>query len=139
VDGAVTTPHRIVNPDTLAAPVGYAHAVVASPGRSVHVAGQTGLGPDGRYEGATMAEQLEQAAANVVAALHAAGAGPEHVVALQIFVTDVDEYKGSLEEIGAAYRRHFGRHYPAMALLEVSALFDPEAKVELVAQAVVPD
>jgi enamine deaminase RidA (YjgF/YER057c/UK114 family) len=86
-----------------------------------------------------MVEQFDRTAANVVRALEAAGGRPEHIVSMQIFVTDADEYRGSLREIGAAYRGHFGRHYPAMALLEVTGLFDPAAKIELVAVAVVPE
>ena len=69
----------------------------------------------------------------------AAGAQPEHLVSVTIYVTDAAEYRGALKELGAAYRAHFGRHYPAVALFEVSGLFDPAAKVELVCTAVVPD
>ncbi len=135
----MTSPHRLVNPDTLPPAVGYAHAVVAAPGRSVYVAGQVGQDADGRIRGTTISEQFEAAAMNVVAALAGAGARPEHVVSLQILVTDVDEYRASLAELGTIYRRHLGRHYPAVVLAGVTRLFDPAAKVELVAQAVVPD
>ncbi len=135
----MTTPHRLVNPHSLAPPVGFAHAVVAVPGRTVCLGGQTAQGPDGRVRGATVAEQFDVAAANVVEALAAALARPEHVVSLLILVTDIGEYRASLEELGSIYRRHFGRHYPAMALFEVAALLDPAAKVELLAQAVIPD
>jgi len=76
------------------------------------------------------------AAANVVKALEAAGAHPQDLVSIQIFVTDVTEYRRLSKEVGEAYRRHFGRHYPAMALLEVRRLFDPAAKVELMCIAV---
>ena len=135
----MTTPHRLVNPDSLAPPVGFSHAVIAAPGRAVYVGGQAALRPDGRVSGSTVSEQFDVAAANVVEALAAAGARPEHVVSLQIFVTDVEEYRASLGELGSLYRKHFGYHYPAIALFEVSALFDPAAKIELVVQAVVPD
>ena len=83
-----------------------------------------------------MAEQFDVAAGNVVKAVEAAGAHPQDLVSMQIFVTDITEYQRLSKEIGEAYRRHFGRHYPAMALLEVSRLFDPKAKVELMAIAV---
>lgn len=126
------TPHRIVNPEALAPPAGFAHAVVAAPGRTVYLGGQIGTG-------ATIADQFSEAAGNVVTALRAAGAEPEHLVSMTIFVTDVAEYRAALDPIGAAYRKHFGKHYPAMALFEVSGLFDPAALVELVAVAVVPD
>ena len=83
-----------------------------------------------------MAQQYDQAAANVVTALRAAGGEPSQLVSMQIYVADIDEYLRSRKEIGEAYRRHFGNQYPAMALLEVRRLFDPAAKVELMAIAV---
>jgi len=132
-------PHEPVNPDTLPSAIGFSHAVVAAPGRLVAVAGQVAQGASGEIVGDSIEEQFDLAAANVVRALEGAGARPEHVVSLLIFTTDVEEYKARSREIGAAYRRHFDRHFPAMALLGVSALFDPEAKVELVATAVIPD
>ena len=137
MEGPVT-PHRIVNPETLAPPEGFAHAVVAAPGRTIYLGGQVAYDAEGRLTGDTMAEQLDVAAGNVVEALRAAGGAPEHLVSLQIFVTDVEAYRAALGPVGAAYRRHFGRHYPAMALFEVSRLFDPGALVELVGVAVVP-
>ncbi len=131
--------HRAVNPPTLPAAVGYAHAVVAAPGSTVHLGGQVAAGPDGAIVGAKIVEQFDLAAANVVRALAAAGAQPADLVSLHIYTTDVAAYRASLPEIGAAYRRSFGRHYPAMALFGVSALFDPAALVELVGVAVIPN
>jgi enamine deaminase RidA (YjgF/YER057c/UK114 family) len=135
----MTTPHRVVNPAGLAPPAGFAHAVVAAPGRTVYLGGQTAQGPDGAIAGATLVEQFEAAAGNLVAALAAAGGSPEHLVSLHIYTTEIDRYRASLAELGAAYRRHLGRHYAATALFEVAGLFDPQAKVELVGTAVVPD
>jgi enamine deaminase RidA (YjgF/YER057c/UK114 family) len=137
--GRQATPHRIVNPEGLAPPVGFAHAVVAAPGRSVYLGGQAAQGPDGRIVGATLAEQFEVAAANLVAALAGAGGGPEHLVSLHVYTTEAAAYRAALPELGAIYRRHLGRHYAATALFEVAGLFDPAAKVELVGVAVVPD
>ena len=134
----VRSPHEIVNPSTLPAPVGFAHAVAAKPGRVVHVGGQVGHDRTGSIVAETVAAQFERAAANVVEALAAAGAVPQHLVSLHIYVTDIQDYRSSLEEIGAAYRMHFGRHYPAIALFGVTELFDPRAKVELVGTAVIP-
>ncbi|HZA77846.1 MAG TPA: RidA family protein [Acidimicrobiales bacterium] len=131
-------PHRIVTAPGLAEPRGYAHAVVAEPGRLVHLGGQTAQGSDGTIRGRTIVEQFDVAAGNLVAALAAAGGRPEHVVSLTIYVTDVTEYRASLGDLGRVYRRHLGRHYPAMALLGVNALFDDSAKVELVGVAVLP-
>lgn len=116
--------------------MGFSHAVVAQTGRTVYLAGQTAQRPDGSLVAGTMAEQFDVAAGNVVLALEGAGARPKDLVSLQIFVTDVDEYRRQSKEIGQAYRRHFGRHYPAMALLEVRRLFDPKAMVELIGIAV---
>ncbi|MCP2260696.1 Enamine deaminase RidA, house cleaning of reactive enamine intermediates, YjgF/YER057c/UK114 family [Streptoalloteichus tenebrarius] len=130
--------HRVVNPDDLARPVGFAHAVVAAPGTTVHLGGQTAQGPDGAVLGSTVVEQFDVAAGNVVRALAAAGARPEHLVSLLIYVTDVAEYRAALRDLGPVYRRHFGRHYPAVALLGVAELFDPDARVELVGTAVIP-
>jgi enamine deaminase RidA (YjgF/YER057c/UK114 family) len=129
----------VVNPSGLAPPAGFAHAVVAAPGRTVYLGGQAAQGPDGAITGSTLVEQFEVAAANLVAALAAAGGAPEHLVSLHIYTTEVDRYRAALAELGAAYRRHLGRHYVATALFEVAGLFDPQAKVELVGIAVVPD
>ena len=136
--GEMTSPHEILNPPTLAEPVGFSHAVIAAPGRTIYLGGQAAHGADSRIVGDSIAEQFAQAAANVVAALDAAGAKPEHLVSLQIYVTDAEAYRSALSELSAAYRRHFGRHYPAIALFEVKGLFDPDALVELVGIAVVP-
>jgi enamine deaminase RidA (YjgF/YER057c/UK114 family) len=133
------TPHRIVNPPSLAEPVGFAHAVVAAPGRTIWLGGQTGHDADGNLQGATLVEQFDRAAANVVEALRAAGGEVDQLVSMQLFVTDAAEYRASLTELGDVWRRWFGRHYPAVALFEVSGLFDPAALVEIVAVAVVPD
>lgn len=130
--------HEIVTAPGLAEPVGFAHAVVATPGRTVYLGGQTAQGSNGAIVGATMAEQFDQAAGNVVAALAAAGATPDHLVSLVIYTTAVAEYRAALKELGPLWRKHFGRHYPAVALLGVAELFDEAAKIELVGTAVVP-
>ena len=130
--------NEIVTAPELAPPVGYAHAVVGAPGgRTVHLGGQTALGADGAIHGETLAEQFDVAAANVVAALRAAGGAPDDVVQMLVFVTDVAEYKASLPALGEVWKRHFGRRYPALALLGISALYDDAARVELVATAVI--
>lgn len=141
MDGALTmpaTPHEIVNPPTLLPPTGFSHAVVAAPGRTIHFGGQTGHRGDGSLPDGLVA-QFDQAASNLATAVAAVAAGPEHLVSLHVFVTDAGAYRAALHPLGEAYRRHLGRHYPAMALFEVSRLFDADALVELVAVAVVPD
>jgi enamine deaminase RidA (YjgF/YER057c/UK114 family) len=133
------SPHRIVNPETLPAAVGFAHAVVPAEGQLVFLGGQTGHRRDGELAGKTLIEQMDQACANVVEALTGAGGRPEHLVSMQILVTDASDYRARTAEIGDVWRRHFGKHYPAMALLEVGALFDEDAVVELMGVAVVPE
>jgi len=130
--------HEIVTAPELAEPVGYAHAVAAAPGRLVHLGGQTALNAQGEIVGEGLVEQLDVAAGNVVAALRAAGGRPEDIVSMQMFVTDVAAYRAQLRELGAVWRRHFGRHYPASGLFGVTRLFDDEALIELMAVAVVP-
>ena len=132
----LASPHEIRNPRDLPPPSGFSHAVIAQAGRTVYLAGQTAQRPDGTIAGGTMAEQFDVAATNVVLAMEAAGAHPQDLVSMQIFVTHIEEYLRASKEIGEVYRRHFGRHYPAMALLEVRRLFDPAAKVELMCIAV---
>jgi enamine deaminase RidA (YjgF/YER057c/UK114 family) len=117
----------IVNPPELPEPVGFAHAVVA--GGTVYLGGQTG-------EGVSLVEQFDSAASRVLTALKAAGGDPEQLVSLVIYTTDIDGYRAATRELGEVWRRHFGRHYPAMALIGVSALFEPEARVELMGVAV---
>ena len=131
--------HEVVTAPGLAPPVGYAHAVRARPGRTVHLGGQTALDARGAIRGSTIVAQLDGAAANVVAALRAAGGEPEHLVSMQIFVRDVEDYRRNLADLGAVWRRHFGRHYPAMGLFGVTRLFDEEALVELMGVAVLPE
>jgi enamine deaminase RidA (YjgF/YER057c/UK114 family) len=120
--------HRIVNPPELGEASGFSHAVV-SEGRIVHLAGQIGTGT-------TLVEQFDDAARRVIGVLRAAGGEPEDLVSLQVFVTDVGAYKDALPALGAVWRTHFGRHYPAMGLFGVSELFEPEAQVELMGVAV---
>ena len=139
MDREVTTQHEILNPDTLAPPIGFAHAVKAAAGRTVHLAGQIGSDDTGRLVSDDLVNQFAQACANLLSALEAAGGRAGDVVSMQIFVTDVSEYRDRSTELAAAYRSKFGKHYPAMALLEVAGLYEPAAKVELVGVAVVPD
>jgi enamine deaminase RidA (YjgF/YER057c/UK114 family) len=94
------------------------------------------MAADGTIVASGIVEQFDQAAANLVTALAAAGGEPDDLVSVQVFVTDVAEYRDSRTELGRAWRRHFGRRYPAMGLFGVRELFDAEAKVELMGVAV---
>jgi enamine deaminase RidA (YjgF/YER057c/UK114 family) len=121
------TVNRIFNPPDLPEPSGFSHAVVS--GRTVYLAGQIAAGD-------TLVEQFDGAASRLVTALAGAGANPDDLVWLQVFVTDVAEYRDSLPALGHVWRRHFGSHYPAMGMFGVTELFDPDAKVELMGIAV---
>ena len=135
----MSSPHLHLNPESLAPPTGFSHVVVPADGTTVYLGGQTAHDPLGQIVGSTIVEQFDRAAANVVSALAAAGGAPEHLVSLHIYVTDLPAYRSSLAGLGAVYRKHFGKHYPAIALFGVGGLFDPGALVELVGIAVVPD
>ncbi len=130
---------EIVNPEELGAPSGYSHGVVApAGGRLLFVAGQIGWDRVGRLAGPGFTAQFERALANVVAVVEAAGGGPDDLARLTIYVADREEYRAELAEVGRVYRRLMGRHYPAMALLEVQALLETGARVEIEATAVLP-
>ena len=126
-----------VNPPSLAAPSGFAHAVIATSGRLVFLAGQTALDADGAIVGATVVEQFEQALANLLTALTAAGGQPTDLASLTVYAVDLADYRAHAREIGAAWRRLAGRDYPAMAAIGVSRLWDAAALVEVQGYAVV--
>lgn len=130
--------HEHVNPPSLLPPVGFSHAVVAGPGRTVFLGGQTGHHGDGSMD-ADLLTQFRQALRNLVTVLDAVAARVEDLVSMQVYVTDVAAYRSLGRELGNAWRAELGRHYPAMALFEVTGLHDPRAQVELVATAVIPD
>lgn len=132
------TPHRIVVSPELAPPVGYSQAIVVAPGRTVYLGGQTALNQESEIVGDTIVEQFDVAAGNVITALRAAGGEPEQIVSMQIFVTDVEDYKANLRELAGAWKRHFGAHYPAAGLFGITRLFDDPALIELMAIAVIP-
>ncbi len=128
---------RILHPDGWAAPKGYANGVLAT-GRQLHVAGQIGWDAQQRMVPGGLVSQTRQALENIVAVLASGGARPEHLVRLTWYLTDRAAYLAASKEIGAVYREVIGRHYPAMTAVEVSALMEAEALVEIEATAVVP-
>ena len=128
---------EILQPSGWPRPKGYANGVSAR-GRLVFTAGQVGWNSEGNFPDG-LARQVELALRNVVAVLAEAEAKPEHLVRLTWFITDRQAYLNARSEIGAAYRRVLGRHYPAMSLIEVSALVESQALVEIEATAVIPD
>ncbi len=126
-----------IDPPELARPSGFAHAVVTS-GRQVYLAGQTGSDREGRVVPGGVVAQFEQALANLLTALRAAGGGPEHLAQLTIYVVDLDDYRAQARGIGAVWRRLAGTRYPATAGVGVTRLWDAEAVVELQGVAVLP-
>lgn len=130
---------EIVQPEGWAAPRGYSNAVWAR-GRIVALAGQVGWNPlTEAFESDDFAAQTRQALENIAALLRAAGAEPEHLVRMTWFVVDRRQYRAALREVGRAYRAVIGPHFPAMSLVQVAALLEDGALVEIEATAVVPD
>jgi len=127
-----------IEPPTLAAPKGYANGVLLGPGRILFVAGQIGWNAERTLVGDGMPDQFAQALDNVLAVVREAGGVPEHVGRLTIYVTDKSRYLAATKDIGARYRERMGRHFPAMALVEVADLLEDGALVEIEATAVIP-
>ena len=135
---AAVSPHRVLQPAGWAKPVGYANGMEAR-GRIVYVGGQIGWNGQCKFEVHDLVSQVRQALQNIVAVLAEAGAGPEHVTTMTWYVLDRKAYSTAVKEIGRAYRATMGRHFPAMAIVEVAGLIEDEALVEIQATAVVPD
>ena len=121
---------RIINPDSLAKPRGYSHGMKGE-GEWLFVAGQIGWNRGGRMVSADFAEQFAQALDNVLDVVWAAGGKPESVARMTVDVTDKREYRARAKAVGEAWRRRLGKHYPAMALVEVKSLLEDDAKVEI--------
>lgn len=134
----MTTPLQILQPAGWPAPRGYSNGIAAS-GRQVFVAGMVGWDAEGRFQTDDFAGQARQALANIVAVLEEAGARPEHITRMTWYVTSKQEYLAAGKALGAAYREIIGRHFPAMTAVEVGALMEDRAKVEIEVTAVVPD
>ena len=118
-------------------PKGYANGISAS-GRLIATAGAVGWTAEERFETDDLAGQFRQVLLNTLAILAEDGAGPEHIVRMTWYVTDIDAYRNSLPEIGAAYRELVGKNFPAMAVVGVTALVEPRAKIEIETLAMVP-
>ncbi len=127
-----------VNPPDLGRPTGFSHAVVAGPGRTVFLAGQTALDAEGRIIGDGVVAQFEVALGNLLTALRAAGGEPAHLATLTVYAVDLEDYRAHAREIGGVWRRLVGTDYPAMAGIGVARLWDAEALVEVQGIAVLP-
>lgn len=129
---------EVIQPEGWPRPKGYANAVVAE-GRLVFIAGQVGWDASGTFASDDFVDQARQALGNVVTLLRAAGGRPEHLVRMTWYVTDKREYLARLKELGFAYREVVGQVFPAMTAVEVSALIEDRAKVEIECTAAIPD
>lgn len=128
---------EMIQPEGWAAPKGYANGVAGS-GRMLFVGGQIGWNGDCVFETDDLVEQVRQALENVLAVVRAAGGGPEHIASMTWYYTDKRDYLARLRDVGAAYRSVMGKNFPAMAAVEVKALIEDRAKVEVQAIALLP-
>ena len=129
---------KILQPEGWAKPRGYANGISAR-GRTIFVGGQIGWNADSVFESDDLVAQIRQTLANIVAVLACDGAGPEHVTTMTWYFLDKNEYLARASEIGKVYRDIMGRHFPAMAAVQVSGLVEARAKVEIQATAVVAE
>jgi enamine deaminase RidA (YjgF/YER057c/UK114 family) len=128
---------QILQPPSWAKAKGFSNGIAAN-GRLVFIAGQIGWTGQARWEARDFAGQFRQAMQNILDVLKEAKGKPEHIVRLTWYVIDKQEYLSSLKEVGAAYRELMGRHYPTMAVVQVSGLVEDEARLEIEATAVIP-
>jgi enamine deaminase RidA (YjgF/YER057c/UK114 family) len=128
----------ILQPPGWARPKGFSHGVAVKGGTTVYIAGQIGSDEKGVIREKTFSKQFKTALQNILTVLAEAGGRPEHLVRLTWYVLDLKEYSAALKDIGAAYRELIGKHYPAMAVVQVTGLVEPEARLEIEATAVLP-
>ena len=132
------SPIQILQPPGWARARGFSNGIACS-GKLVFIAGQIGWTGQGVWEARDFAGQFRQALKNIIEVLKEANGKPEHIVRLTWYVIDKKEYLGALAQVGAAYRELMGRHYPTMAVVQVSGLVEDEARLEIEATAVVPE
>lgn len=130
---------EVLHPKGWAAPVGYSNGIAAGAGRIVFIAGQVGWDERQKFQTEQIVPQFEQALKNVLAVLAEAGGRPEHICRITAFCCDKPGYLAARTELGKIWKRHMGRHFPAMSMIFVSDLLDSPGKIELEATAVVPD
>jgi enamine deaminase RidA (YjgF/YER057c/UK114 family) len=130
---------KILQPPGWAKPRGFANGVAVKGGTTVYIAGQIGCSGQGEWREKSFAGQFRQALQNILEVLAEAGGRPEHLVRLTWYVLDKREYLAAIKDVGAAYRELLGKHYPAMAVLQVSGLVEEAARLEIEAIAVIPD
>jgi enamine deaminase RidA (YjgF/YER057c/UK114 family) len=134
----VANEFQVLKPAAWPRPSGYSNGIAAT-GRQIFVAGQVGWDGACQFRSTRLADQVRQALENICAVLAEAQAGPEHIVRLTWYLTSRDEYLSDLESIGAAYRQVMGKNFPVMSVVQVVALMEADAKVEIEATAVLPN
>ena len=130
---------QILQPPGWAKPKGYSNGIAVKGGTTVYIAGQVAFNEKGVFEEKTFAGQFRQVLRNTLAILAEAGGKPEHIVRMTWYILDKQEYLAAVKEVGAAYRELMGRNFPTMAVVQVSALVENEARLEIESTAVVPD
>ncbi len=134
----LTMAFTLINPDALGAPSGYSNGVLVGGGKLLFIAGQIAWDNNQQIVSDDFVEQFDKALANVITVLLAAGGEPDNIARLVIYVTNKIEYRERTKEVGDRYRKHMGKHYPAMVLVQVAGLLDDRAKVEIEGMAVIP-
>ena len=130
---------RILQPAGWAQPKGYSNGIAVKGGTTVFIAGQIAFNSKNVFEEKTFAGQFRQTLKNTLAVLAEAGGKPEHIVRMTWYVLDKQEYLGALKEVGTAWRELMGRHYPAMAVVQVGGLMEDQARLEIETTAVIPE
>jgi len=130
---------KILQPPGWVKPKGFSNGISVKGGTTVFVAGQVAFNSQGVFEEKTFAGQFRQTLKNTLAVLAEAGGRPEHIVRMTWYILDKKEYLAAIKEVGAAYRELIGRHYPAMAVVQVSGLIEDQAKLEIETTAVIPE
>jgi enamine deaminase RidA (YjgF/YER057c/UK114 family) len=129
----------LINPESLGSPKGYSNGLLADAGgRLLFIAGQIAWDENQQIVSADFVDQFDKALANVMTVLESAGGKPADIARLVIYVTSKSEYRERTEEVGERYRKHMGKHFPAMVLVQVAGLLDDEARVEIEGMAVLP-
>jgi len=132
-------PVTLINPESLGAPSGYSHGVLADAnGKLLFISGQIAWNEKQKIVSDDFVEQFDRALANVVTVIRDAGAQPQHLVRLVVYVTNKIEYRARTREVGERYRKYMGKHFPAMVLVEVAGFLDDLAKVEIEGMALIP-
>jgi enamine deaminase RidA (YjgF/YER057c/UK114 family) len=123
---------QFINPESLGAPRGYSNGVLTEAGgRFLFISGQIAWDDKRQIVSGDLVEQFDRALANLIAVVAEAGGHPEQIARLIIYVTDKDEYRARMKEIGERYRAHLGKHFPAMVLVEIKSLLEDDAKIEI--------